>query len=76
MVSRDARLAMFDSGPAPEGIAVEVLCEDSSGTYVPPFPCEWRDGSWINPTTGQALQVEVVGWRPANTWQRGNRPLP
>jgi hypothetical protein len=64
MPDRNTRLASFNSGPPPPDQPLQVLCEDNSGTYVPPFSCEWRDMKWINSTTSDPLQVEVVGWRP------------
>ena len=40
MATRERRLAEFDgAGEPPPGMAVQVLCEDQSGTYQLPFAC-------------------------------------
>jgi hypothetical protein len=64
MTTRERRLAEFDGRghPLPKQ-AVQVLCEDHSGTYLLPFPCCFDNGEWHNCTTGGALQATVVGWR-------------
>ena len=61
-----SRLADFvvDRAPAIDQ-AVEVLCRDHVGTYVPPFVCAWTGEHWLNTSTGQALEAEVLGWRVA-----------
>jgi hypothetical protein len=64
MATREKRLAQFDgSGEPPPGEAVEVLCEDHSGTYQLPFPCFCIDGQWHNQESGGRLEATVVGWR-------------
>ena len=64
MATREKRLAQFDgSGEPPPGQAVEVLCEDHSGTYQLPFPCFYVDGQWHNQESGGRLEATVVGWR-------------
>jgi hypothetical protein len=64
MATREKRLAQFDgSGEPPPGQAVEVLCEDHSGTYQLPFPCFYFDGQWHNHESGGRLEATVVGWR-------------
>ena len=64
MATRERRLAEFngvgDPGP---GTAVQVLCEDHSGTYQLPFPCLFADGIWRNAQTGDLVEATVVGWR-------------
>lgn len=45
------------------GSPVELLCEDSRGTFVLPFSCQWKDGGWHNGTTGAAIEADVLGWR-------------
>jgi hypothetical protein len=64
MATREKRLAQFDgSGEPPPGQAVEVLCEDHSGTYQLPFPCFCIDGQWHNHESGGRLEATVVAWR-------------
>jgi hypothetical protein len=64
MATREKRLAQFDgSGEPPPGQAVEVLCEDHSGTYQLPFPCLYTDGKWHNQGSGDVVEATVVGWR-------------
>ena len=64
MATREKRLAQFDgNGAPPPDLAVEVLCEDHSGTYQLPFACRWIEGQWRNDRTGGALEATVVGWR-------------
>jgi hypothetical protein len=64
MATRDRRLAEFNgNGDPPEDRAVEVLCEDQSGTYKLPFACRWVDGEWRNSESGSTVQATVVGWR-------------
>ncbi|QUS38911.1 hypothetical protein RPMA_08795 [Tardiphaga alba] len=64
MATRERRLAEFDGEgvPAP-GLAVQVLCEDHSGTYQLPFACIYVDGQWENAETGDRVEARVVGWR-------------
>ena len=63
MATRDHRLAEFYQGLPPPNKLLQVLAEDHSGTYVLPFPCEWRDGIWQNPKSVKALDAKIVGWR-------------
>ncbi len=64
MVTREERLAEFETANAPEdGAAVEVLCEDHSGTYLLPFHCKFAAGEWRNSSSGELLEAQVVGWR-------------
>ncbi|HEY4204809.1 MAG TPA: hypothetical protein VGM35_07310 [Xanthobacteraceae bacterium] len=64
MATRERRLAEFGgSGIPPEDQAVQVLCEDHSGTYQLPFACRFIDGHWRNNTTGSTVEATVVGWR-------------
>jgi hypothetical protein len=64
MATREKRLAQFDgSGEPPPGQAVEVLCEDHSGTYQLPFQCFCIEGQWHNQESGGRLEATVVGWR-------------
>ena len=64
MNTRERRLSEFDhEGAPPEGVAMELLCQDRSGTYPLPFRCIWRDGHWTNVTTGEPISADVVGWR-------------
>jgi hypothetical protein len=64
MTTRERRLAEFNGQGHPlPNQAVQVLCEDHSGTYLLPFPCCFSDGEWRNSATGGTLQATVVGWR-------------
>ena len=46
MVTRNDRLAQFIvDRDAPDGLAVEALCQDHVGTYVLPFPCRRADAA-------------------------------
>jgi hypothetical protein len=66
MATRERRLAEFNgAGDPPPDQAVQVLCEDHSGTYQLPFPCRCIDGEWLNAESGSAVQATVVGWRLA-----------
>jgi hypothetical protein len=64
MATRERRLAEFNGqgDPIPDQ-AVQVLCEDHSGTYQLPFPCKFLDGQWHNAESGSLVEVAVVGWR-------------
>ena len=43
MATRQHRLGAFTTeGEPPTRQPVEVLCEEKSGTYVPPFCCQWE----------------------------------
>jgi hypothetical protein len=42
---------------------MEVLCEDNSGTYAPPFACHWANGPWLNYSADVAIEGKAVGWR-------------
>ena len=64
MATREKRLAEFNGqgDPAPDQ-AVQVLCEDHSGTYQLPFPCTFEAGEWKNAESGGLVEASVVGWR-------------
>ena len=65
MATRERRLAEFNGeGQPPPDQAVQVLCEDHSGTYQLPFACRFVDGEWRNNESGGLLEATVVGWRP------------
>lgn len=65
MATRERRIAEFDGqGDPPPELAVQVLCEDHSGTYQLPFLCRFADGLWINASTEDVVEARVVGWRP------------
>jgi hypothetical protein len=71
MVTRNDRLAQFIvDRDAPDGLAVEALCQDHVGTYVLPFPCRRADAAWYNDVTGAALDCDVIGWRE---WEERGR---
>jgi hypothetical protein len=71
MATRQERLSSFivRETPANDRL-VEVLCEDNSGTYLLPFPCNWSDGAWLNSVSGSKIEARVVGWRP---WRIASR---
>ena len=72
MATREKRLAQFDGfGSPPPGLAVEVLCEDHSGTYKLPFACRFVDGRWRNDESGDAVEATVIGWRLPRVKQPG-----
>ncbi len=62
MTTRQQRLSEFNAGPPPDH-TVELLCEDHNGTYVLPYPCQWRDGAWHNSVSRKTIEAKVVGWR-------------
>lgn len=64
MATRERRLSEFDGqGEPPPDLAVQVLCEDHSGTYLLPFACRFVDGEWLNNESGNTVEATVVGWR-------------
>ena len=64
MVTRAVRIAQFATDKEPESDStLELLCEDHNGTYPLPFPCRRVGGEWLNQTTGQIIEAEIVGWR-------------
>jgi hypothetical protein len=72
MATREKRLAQFDGfGAPPAEQAVEVLCEDHSGTYKLPFACRFVDGQWRNDESGGALEATVIAWRMPREKQQG-----
>ena len=70
MANRDYPLAEFNQGPPPTNEQLQVLAEDSNGTYLLPFRCVWRDGAWYAAEKTKPLEATVVGWRP---WRYGPR---
>jgi hypothetical protein len=65
MVTRQHRLAEFSStGDPPSDLPLELLCEDHVGTYLIPFLCHWRSGTWQSVDRGEPIQATVIGWRP------------
>lgn len=64
MATREERTAEFTTDrPPPANLPVQLLCEDHRGTYVLPFLCHWIDGGWRNISTGDPIEVSVLGWR-------------
>ncbi len=64
MATREKRLAEFNGQGDPDpDLAVQVLCEDHSGTYQLPFLCRFVDDEWRNADTDSAVEARVVGWR-------------
>jgi hypothetical protein len=44
MATRIERLAQFNQGTPPADKLCEVICEDSSGTYILPYHCIYVEG--------------------------------
>lgn len=66
MVERASRLAQFINDRMPrEDEAVQLLCEDHSGTYTLPFLCRWAENHWVNIQTSRPIEAAVAGWRQA-----------
>ena len=63
MTTREHQVSEFNQGPPPPDQSLQVLAEDHSGTYVLPFPCEWRNGAWHNPKSSKPLEAKIIGWR-------------
>jgi len=79
MATRLQRLAEFDGNgePSPDE-AVQVLCEDKSGTYQLPFACRRVNGEWRNSESGSLVEAMVVGWRrprEARSWLKSRSGL-
>jgi hypothetical protein len=71
MATRQQRIDAFDhQGTPPLDQSLEILCEDHVGTYVIPFLCQWRDGTWQNAKTRRHIEATVIGWRVPNKNQR------
>jgi hypothetical protein len=71
MTTLSGRLAQFITDrEAPDGTAVEALCQDHVGTYVLPFPCRRQGATWYNNLTSAVLDCDVIGWRE---WQERRR---
>ena len=64
MATRERRIAEFSTEAPIDGVSVELLCEDKSGTYVLPFVCRWTEGAWYNVATGAFIDAQVLAWRP------------
>lgn len=62
MATRKYRISEFNTGIPPADQALDILCEDKSGTYVPPFACHWVDGAWLGPSNIR-IAATVLGWR-------------
>ncbi len=74
MAQRAERLSQFISDRMPDhGAAVQILCEDHVGTYLPPFLCRWTESGWSNAVTSLAVEANVVGWRDPPTQRPGRR---
>lgn len=63
MVTRERRMADFNTGEPPADRPLEILCEDHCGTYVLPFACRWTDAAWVGEPNNLPLQATVLGWR-------------
>ena len=63
MATREFRLAQFSQGVPEENRPLQILCEDQSGTYIIPYPCEWSEGVWRKVGSTKHIEATVVGWR-------------
>jgi hypothetical protein len=64
MATRQERIDAFThAGVPPAEEPLELLCEDHVGTYVIPFPCQWKNGVWQSVNTSEPIQATVLGWR-------------
>ncbi len=64
MATRQHRISEFNSGPPPIDTALQILCEDHNGTYVPPFQCRFIEGEWFSLPGNTRIDATVLGWRP------------
>jgi len=65
MATRESRLAQFSQGIPKENRPLQILCEDQSGTYIVPYPCEWSEGAWRKVGSAKHIEATVIGWRVA-----------
>jgi hypothetical protein len=63
MVTRIERLSGFSTEAALDDTPHELLCEDSRGTYVLPYPCIRSGSVWLNAATTGPILADVIGWR-------------
>jgi hypothetical protein len=71
MATRQERIDAFNhDGPPPTDQPLELLCEDHVGTYVIPFLCRWRNGTWQGLDTDRCIDATVLGWRVPSQNQR------
>ena len=70
MTTRLQRLNEFSQTEPPTGEAVELLCEDGSGTYLIPSLCRRVDGNWVTAERGTIITAKVVGWRVARGYRK------
>jgi hypothetical protein len=70
MTTRLERLKEFSQAEPPAGDAVELLCEDHSGTNLIPSLCRWVGGNWVTSDRGTTITAKVVGWRKAVTYRQ------
>jgi hypothetical protein len=64
MAARQERIDAFSHGGSPPADEpLELLCEDHIGTYVIPFLCRWRNGTWQSFDTHKRIEATVLGWR-------------
>jgi hypothetical protein len=70
MATREHLLAQFSQGVPKENRALQILCEDQSGTYIIPYPCEWSDGAWRKVGSAKPIEATVIGWREVPRFRR------
>ena len=70
MVTRLERLHDFSQAEPPADEAVELLCEDHSGTYIIPSLCRLVEGKWITAELGTVITAKVVGRRAPRGYRR------
>jgi hypothetical protein len=51
---------------APAETDICICIKDAFGPYRLPFPCQRKNGRWINSRAGVRIDVQPLGWTP---WQ-------
>ena len=49
---------------APPETDICICIEDAFGPYRLPFPCQRKNGRWINSRAGVRIDVSPLGWTP------------
>jgi len=49
---------------APTGVDLCLCINDAFGPYRLPFPCQRKNGRWINSRAGVRIDVSPIGWTP------------
>ena len=68
---KDGIIAMRETPPgwkpiddAPPETDICICIEDAFGPYRLPFPCQRKNGRWINSRAGIRIDVSPLGWTP------------